>query len=157
SAPCGRSAAMRRSRARPSEKYAASAPESNPEATISVASSNNWRTRLSPTEVFESRRHGYRPAAPVEPPNARADGDFSDGGEHRAGRLAQSLAQPTERVRLASHEQLVVFAASGGPVHGIDVERFGHDPSRLGNGQLFDGDAGADAALVDQAREIRRE
>src|SRR5262249_32570328 len=101
SAPSGRSAAIRRNRARPSEKYAASAPESSPEATISIPSSRNCRTRLSPTEVFESRRHGHRAPAAVEPADVGAGDDFADGGQRCPRGVFEPAAQALEGGALA--------------------------------------------------------
>src|SRR3989454_5335089 len=157
SAPSGRSAAMRRRRARPSEKYAASAPDSRPEPTISAASSSSCRTRLSPTEVLESRRHGHRAAAAVEPPRAPPRHDLADGGERGVGGGAQAVAQSVEGRRLADDEQLVILAAARGPVHGIDVEGLGHRARGAGDRQPVHVDGGAGTTLGDEPAEVGRE
>src|SRR5438128_5033780 len=156
-APSGRWAAIRRSRARPSEKYAASAPESRPEATMRAPSSNSCRTRLSPTEVLEARRHRHGAPAAVEPPRAGARHDLADRGERGAGGVGEAVAQTREQDRVADDQQLVVLAAARRPVDRVHVERVGDGARGGGDRQALDVDVRADAALGHQPAEIGRE
>src|SRR5204862_254991 len=121
---------------------------------ISATSSSSCSTRPSPTEVLESRRHRHCAAAAVEPARAGPGHDLADGGEHRAGGLGQTVAQTREGGRLADDEQLVVFAAAGGPVDGIGVERLGHGPCGGGDRQALHVHAGAGTALGHEPSEV---
>src|SRR6185503_2492625 len=103
--------AIRFNRARPSEKYAASAPVRSAEHTMRKSRSASCRSKESSTaEVLESSGHGDLATVPVDPAYAATAGDLTDRRQHGTG---ESCAQPLERRAVTCHQQLVVFAASG--------------------------------------------
>src|SRR5690242_9841309 len=99
--------AKRRSRARPSEKYAASAPVSSAEHAISANSSVSCKNSESSTaEVLESRRHHGVAAVRIDPPHAATGVDLADGGERGAQAGVEARTQSFEGAALAREQQL---------------------------------------------------
>src|SRR5688572_6892874 len=118
---------VRRSRARPSEKYAASAPVRRPEQTTSTTSSAPCQSSESGTaEVLEPAGDGDVAAVRVDPSDVRPVADLAHDRELDAAGPGQARAQPLDGVALARHEELVILAAAGGPGERILTERLGH-------------------------------
>src|SRR5262249_49431692 len=110
-------------RARPSEKYAASAPVRSAEHTSSATSPSSSSTVLLSTEVLVAAAHPDGRTAGVDPGHAgRAARDFPDDRQRCAGLAPKSLGERGRGVPVARQEQLVVLAAASRPFHHVAAE-----------------------------------
>src|SRR5712692_2719001 len=150
--PEPRSSDSRLSRARPREKYAASAPVSSAEMRSSAS-----ELRLC-TEVLVARRHGHGLSGGVHEDDPRLEPlDLPDDGERGARRSSQAVRELLGLGCIAGQEQLVVLATRNGPSKGLGLER-PRDISRAAvHRNAIDGHAGSHAALPADVPEIRAE
>src|SRR6266851_3483953 len=146
------------SRVRPSEKYAASAPESSAEARSRTPRRiSSGRTRLS-MEMLEAAAHRHRRAGCVhEDGLARGPLDPSDHGERGAGGLGEARAEVVGFGGVARQQELVVLPAAHRPLPRVGPERAGRLPRRRPDRDALEPHAGAHPALPADVPEIRGE
>src|SRR3990170_1848317 len=152
--------ATRRSRARPSEKYAASAPVRIAEQTRSAPRTSRRArtpsdTRAPRHEVLEAgadRDLAPRGVCPVEA-GARG-GDLADRAERRARGGLEPRGQARVGVRRAREQELVVLPAAGGPGERVAPEGRGGGARAHAHGHARQVDARAHAALLDDVAEV---
>src|SRR5262249_53108726 len=119
--PCCSASSL--SRARPSEKYAASAPVNSAEQRTSNARPINSSVIWLVMEMLVARAHRHRGAGRVDPGYSGWPARYlADHRERRAGRGTQARGEVLRRAGVAREQQLIVLAAAGGPVDRIDAE-----------------------------------
>src|SRR5215510_10153879 len=134
--------ARRRSRARPSEKYAASAPVRRAEAITSTIRLISSRAVSLGTKMLVAGLHAHRTARAVEEGHARLQRfDLPDHGQRGARGAMQAGAERLHGMGIAGEEELEVFAARGRPREGIRAERLRHLARRRIQGQAIERDA----------------
>src|SRR5215470_13958100 len=147
--------ARRRSRARPREKYAASAPVSSAETITSTIRLISSRTVRLGTEVFVTCLHAHRPARAIEEGHARRERlDLAHHGERGARGAAQAVPERRHGVGIAGEEELEVLAARGRPRESIPTESARHLTGRRVHGQPLEGDPRSHAARPADVGEI---
>src|SRR6185503_280467 len=152
-----------RRRARPSEKYAASAPVRIAEQTMSTPSAKNRRPRCSATgaprhEVLEPPADGDRAPAGVEIPDAVARRrHLAHGRESRAHRVSEARGQPIEGSGLTGEQELVVLAAARGPGERVRPEGLCDRVYGGADREPVELHARADSALLAQVAEVGRQ
>src|SRR4029453_3635049 len=150
-------------RARPSEKYAASAPGRIAGEARSTARAKNRGPRCSGTgaprhEVLEPRADGHRAPTGVQIANPVAGGrHLADGREPRARGGREARGQPLEGPRLTGEQELVVLAAAGGPGERVPIERLRDRVHRGAHREPRELDARAGGALLAQMPEVGRQ
>src|SRR5574341_412304 len=153
-------AATRRSRARPSEKYAASAPVRRAETTTSAPRTASFSQRPSVTraprdEVLESGPDGDRAAGGIGVADTVAGRDhLADRGESRTGRCHQAVREAREGPGLAGEQELVVLAAAGGPGERVAAEGGGDGARRRVQRYPVERHVGACATLLGDVAEV---
>src|SRR2546428_987347 len=151
------------SRARPREKYAASAPVRIAEQTMRMPRASNPRPRVSDTGA--PRHEMLEPGADRDGLPAGVDvPDAVGGGRHLAHRAEpcpdrrrEPPGQALERLGRAGEEELVVLAAAGGPRQRLPIERPGYGMHRGLHGEPSELHARTEPALLTQVAEIGRE
>src|SRR5215470_1029412 len=143
------------SRARPREKYAASAPVSSAETITSTIRLISSRTVRLGTEVFVTCLHAHRPARAIEEGHARRERlDLAHHGERGARGAAQAVPERRHGVGIAGEEELEVLAARGRPRESILTESARHLTGRRVHGQPLEGDPRSHAARPADVGEI---
>src|SRR2546428_6974026 len=151
------------SRARPGEKYAASAPVRIAEQTMRMRRARNRRPRLSGTaasrhEVLEPGADGDGAPARVEVPDPVGGGrHFAHRAEPRPGGTREALGQALDRLGRAGEEQLVILAATGGPGQRLASERPRDRVHRGVHGEPSELHTRTEPALLAQVAEVGRE
>src|SRR5438445_157182 len=151
------------SRARPREKYAASAPVRIAEQTMRMPRASNPRPRVSDTGA--ARHEMLEPGADRDGLPAGVDvPDAVGGGRHLAHRAEpcpdrrrEPPGQALERLWRAGEEELVVLAAAGGPRQRLPIERPRYGMHRGLHGEPSELHARTEPALLTQVAEIGRE
>src|SRR5437867_4615444 len=147
-------------RARPREKYAASAPVRIAEQAMSTPSAKNRRPRCSGTgaprhEVLEPGADGDRAPAGVQVADPVAGGrHLAHGAEPRARLGREPRSQPLEGPGRAGEQELVVLAAAGGPGERVPIERLRDRVHRGAHREPCELHARADGALFAQVSEV---
>src|SRR5262245_15626410 len=149
-----------RRRARPREKYAASAPVRIAEQTMSTASAKNRRPRCSDTgaprhEVLEARADRDRAPAGVQVADAVGSvRHLAHRREPRARRSREARGQPVEGTGLTGEQELIVLAAAGSPGQRVAVERLRDRIHGRTHREPRELHARADGALFAQMAEV---
>src|SRR5712691_799997 len=151
------------SRARPREKYAASAPVRIAEQTMRMPRARNRRPRLSGTgasrhEVLEPGADGDGAPAGVEVPDPIGGGrHLAHRAERRPGGTREALGQALDRLGRAGEEQFVILAPTGGPGQRLAIERPRDRVHRGVHGEPSELHTRTEPALLAEVAEVGRE